>query len=354
MRRAAICLLAALLTTPAMPAGAQWAVQRLDQYGMVTSNPREAVETEAFVDGSAGWRMRMGCAPGGQWVLMLRRRDSLDPTGGAVVRVMLRVADRQGGLIHVSELTMQWARRTYEALAAPALVAALAQGNAVQLLSGGRMVDSFGLGGSGAALGAVGRCQVPQPVGQAPVPGPAPAPERRARTDAWQYADGGGVWASAQIVLPGAQRSITFFCTRPDRARFIAWAQRTPDANHVPFVPDGFQMEFSTGLWPERLASGSPLEDHDRRLRLVVGARQLDGVVQHAGPEDYFLVTMGFGAPLFAVIEEGEQAGERLLVREGERVLAAVPLAGASAAIARARTFCGGPGAERPAALPPR
>lgn len=329
----------------ASPVRAQWALQRLDQYNMVTNDPRHVVVTEAYADGIGGWRMRVACAPGGRWVLMLGRGDLWGPPGPAQIRLGVTVTGPAGERLFSGEIPMQWARRTFEGVMPPALAAALAQGARVDVFGGSRIADRFGLAGSGAALGVLRPCQMPH--------GAAVAPDRRPSTDAWQYRDGGGVWASARIDLPGHDRSIGFFCTRPDRARFLAWAQRTPDANHVPFVPDGFQMDFSAGLWPERLSGGRAAEEGERRLRIVVGPRQLDGVVQHAGPEDYFLIQMGSGAPLFAVIEEGERHGERMLVREDERVLAAVPLSGATAAIARARTFCGGPTAAVPAPLPP-
>lgn len=320
------------LLAVAAPAHARWAIQHLDDYNTVTAGPRGASSTEAYVDGPGGWRLRVACAHGhgGISVIYLGRRGAFAPPLGGQVGGIASVGLR-GTVVYEHHFGLQWSRGSYEMAGDGAFIQALSQGDVVVFQDPrGRVIDRFPLAGSTAALARVWPC------GTAAAPPPAPP----ATADAWRYTDGDGVWATAMVAMSGDRR-VELYCTPPDERRFRAWARRDPDRSHVEFVAGRFRMNFTKTFWPE-LAQAEPEPDAERTLSLLIGGNRMEGKIEYDGLDADFVAPVTFDSPLLRLLAEGEQAGERLILRDGERVLAAVPLAGFAAAVARARRFCGG------------
>jgi hypothetical protein len=319
----------AVLLALAAPAQARWAIQHLDEYQMVLAGPRGAAITEAYVDGQGGWRLRVGCHREGGSAIMLGRRNVFEPPFGASFGGIASVGLR-GAVIWEHHYGLDWTRGSYGMASDAQFIQALSRGDVVVFQdSRGRIIDRFPLAGSTAALGQVWPCGAARAA-------PTPAP----RADAWRHESGDGVWATASVAMSGNRR-VDLYCTTPDDRRFRAWASRDPDRNHVEFVAGRFRMNFTLTFWPE-LAQAEPEPDAERTLSLLIGGNRLEGKVQYHGLDADFVAPVTFDSPLLRLLAEGEQAGERLILREGERVLAAVPLAGFAAAMGRARRFCGG------------
>jgi hypothetical protein len=353
MRWAATALML-LGSAPAMAQG--WRVLMVDGYGTVTTNPSDADQTLAYIDGRGGWRLNFSCHENGRArsFVQLGRRNLFAPPFGSRMRATLQAAARSMDPHGSATLDFEWSRGSYQAEVPLALLHALMEADIAELQgSGGRLSDVFALGSAAPARrvlapclrgGAAARPAARQPAAPtAPAPAPAGTSERAGNEPgAWAMtgATAADVFAGLDFVASSPARRFVMTCPNPERSLRAAYPDAPPrfhETNRVGF----FRVAAGIGFWPD-LPPRSLRDGEARTLTLVAGAVRETLTVRY----DPGSVTFEGRVPMDGQLIFAMRSAGSLALQEGTRRLAMLPLAGMAAGIDRALDFCGG-GARR-------